>query len=151
MDLMLKVLSVLLMGVFKFMFAAPLSYRLGFDPIATFSLLLIGGGLGMVGFFFAGSRVMEWFRVRHLRREHDRAIKGLRPRRIFTRSNRMIVHVKHRYGLIGLAVMPPILSIPITAVIAAKYFHHDRRALPVMLVAVAVWSLVLSGAWIFVK
>jgi hypothetical protein len=151
MDNVLRVLSVLLMSTFKFFFAAPLSYRLGYDFIATFSLLVIGGGLGMAGFFFAGARVLEWFRVRHLRREKDRAAKGLPPKRIFTRTNRFIVRLKHGYGLRGLTVLPPILSIPITAVIAAKYFRHDRRTLPMLLAAVAVWSAVLSSAWIFVR
>jgi len=47
--------------------------------------------------------------------------------------------------------MPPILSIPITAVIAAKYFHHDRRTLPVLLAAVSGWSVVLSTVWSFMR
>ncbi len=151
MENILGALSVLLMSAFKFLFAAPLAYRLGFDFVATFTLLLAGGCLGMAGFYFAGTRVLEWFRLRHLRREAKRASKGLPPHRIFTRTNRLIVRLKHGYGISGLAVMPPILSIPITAVIAAKYFRHDRRTLVVLLVAVAAWSAVLSSAWIFVR
>ena len=60
------------------------------------------------------------------------------------------VHVTSA-GLPGLAIMPPILSIPITAVIAAKYFHHDRRTLPVLLAAVSGWSVVLSTVWSFMR
>jgi hypothetical protein len=151
MENVLRALSVLLMSTFKFMFAAPLSYGLGFGFIATFILLVAGGAAGMAGFFLAGARVLEWFRLRHLRREEKRATKGLPPHRIFTRTNRLIVRLKHGYGLPGLAVMPPILSIPITAVIAAKYFRHDRRTLPVLLAAVVAWSAVLSSAWIFMR
>ena len=151
MDQALRVLGVLLMSVFKFMFAAPLSYRLGYGFIATSCLLAIGGGLGMAVFYLTGGRVLEWFRLRHLHREEKRSAKGLPPHRIFTRTNRFIVRVKHGYGVKGLAVLPPIVSIPITAVIAAKYFRHDRSTLPVLLVAVAIWSVVLSSAWIFVR
>lgn len=147
----LSVLSVLAMGALKFLFAAPLSYGLGFSFLGTLALLLVGGGLGMTGFFFAGARVMEWFRVRHLRREKKRLAKGLPPDRIFTRTNRFIVRMKRDFGLPGLAVMPPILSIPITAVIAAKYFRHDRRALPILLLSVMAWSVVLSSVWSFMR
>ncbi len=147
----LSALSVLAMGALKFLFAAPLSYGLGFGFLGTLALLLVGGGLGMAGFFFTGARVMEWFRVRHLRREHKRLAKGLPPDRIFTRTNRFIVRMKRDFGLPGLAVMPPILSIPITAVIAAKYFRHDRRTLPILLLSVVAWSVVLSSVWSFMR
>jgi len=147
----LGALSVLAMGALKFLFAAPLSYGLGFGFLGTLTLLLVGGGLGMTGFFFAGARVMEWFRLRHMRREHKRLAKGLPPDRIFTRTNRFIVRMKRDFGLPGLAVMPPILSIPITAVIAAKYFRHDRRTLPILLLSVVAWSFVLSSVWSFMR
>ena len=150
-DQVLSALSVLVMGALKFLFAAPLSYGLGFGFLATLGMLFIGGALGMTGFFFAGARVMEWFRLRHLRREKKRLAKGLPPDRIFTRTNRFIVRMKRDFGLPGLAVMPPILSIPITAVIAAKYFRHDRRTLPILLLAVVAWSVVLSSVWSFMR
>jgi hypothetical protein len=148
----LGALSVLAMGALKFLFAAPLSYGLGFGFLGTLTLLLVGGGAGMTGFFFAGARVMEWFRVRHLRREHKRLAKGLPPDRIFTRTNRFIVRMKHLYGVRGLAALaPPILSIPVTALLAAKYFRHERRTLPTLLASVLVWSGVLSLAWAFLR
>ncbi len=147
----LSALSVLAMAALKLLFAAPWSYGLGFGFLATLVLLIVGGGIGMAAFFFAGERVMEWFRLRHLRREHKRLAKGLPPDRIFTRTNRFIVRMKRDFGLPGLAVMPPILSIPITAVIAAKYFRHDRRTLPVLLLSVVAWSFVLSSFWSFMR
>lgn len=147
----LGAISVLAMAALKFLFAAPWSYGLGFGFVATLVLLAVGGGVGMAIFYFAGERVMEWFRLRHLRREERRLAKGLPPSRIFTRTNRFIVRVKRDFGLPGLAVMPPLLSIPITAVIAAKYFRHDRRTFPALLVAVAGWSVVLSSVWSFLR
>jgi hypothetical protein len=108
--------------------------------------------MGMTLFYLTGSRVLEWFRLRHVRRGLARQAIGLPPTRIFTRSNRTIVRVKHRYGLIGLAaIAPPTLSIPITAIIAAKYFRHDRRTLPTLLASVLIWSVVLSAAWSFLR
>jgi uncharacterized membrane protein len=106
----------------------------------------------MTLFYLTGSRVLEWFRIRHVKRLLHRQTKGLSPKRIFTRTNRTIVGVKHKYGLIGLAaIAPPTLSIPITAVLAAKYFRHDRHTLPTLLVSVLIWSVVLSVAWSFLR
>lgn len=147
----LSALTVLFMSAMKFMFAAPVSYHLGYGFLTTLLLLMIGGGVGMVLFYLAGTRVVEWFRLRRLRKEAKRARNGQPPRRIFTRTNRMIVRIKRDYGMPGLALMPPVLSIPITAVIAAKYFRHDHRTLPVLLAAVVVWSVVLSSAWSFMR
>jgi hypothetical protein len=44
-----------------------------------------------------------------------------------------------------------LISIPIGSIIAAKYFRHDRRTLPVLLSSVLIWSVVLSSFWTVVK
>ena len=60
------------------------------------------------------------------------------------------MRVNHGYGLVGLAgIAPPILSVPITALLAAKYFRHDRRTLPFLIASVVLWSFVLSAGWRF--
>lgn len=141
------VITVLGTSIVKFLFAALVSYRFDHTYWQTIFLLAIGGGIGTIAFYLLGKRVLEWFRVRYVRRRADRIAKGLPPRRIFTRTNRLIVRMKRTYGLLGLAVMPPILSIPVTSIVAAKYFRHDRRTLPYLLTAVVAWSVVLSTVW----
>ncbi|MBK8341737.1 MAG: hypothetical protein IPK99_17970 [Flavobacteriales bacterium] len=149
MDL-LEGLSVIGMGVLKFFFAALLSYQLGFGYLETVLLVALGGIAGMVVFYLTGTRVLEWFRLRYLRRVARAQELGQRPKRIFTRTNRWIVRVKHGYGLVGLAgIAPPILSVPITALLAAKYFRHDRRTLPFLIASVVLWSFLLSAGWRF--
>lgn len=144
-------ISVLFMSVIKFMFAAPVSYGFNHSYLQTMVLLAIGGSGGTLIFFLLGKRVMEWFRLRYVRKKSERLARGLPARSVFTRTNRWIIRMKRSYGMFGLAVMPPILSIPITAVLAAKYFKHDRRTLPVLVSAVVVWSVVLSTAWGFIR
>ncbi|MBK8500559.1 MAG: hypothetical protein IPL52_17495 [Flavobacteriales bacterium] len=145
------IVTVLAMSVVKFFFSALVSY--GFDHTYWQTILLtaIGGCGGTIAFYRVGRRLMEWLRLRYVRRRKERVLKGLALKPIFTRTNRWIVRVKSSYGLLGLAVMPPILSIPITSVLAAKYFKHDRRTLPFLLSAVLAWSVVLSTAWGFVR
>ena len=143
--------TVLAMSVVKFLFAGLISYGFEHTYWQTILLTAIGGSVGTVAFFLLGKRVTEWFRKRFANKRAERFAKGLALKPVFTRTNRWIVRVKHSYGLLGIAVMPPILSIPITAVLAAKYFHHDRRALPVLVSAVVAWSVVLSTAWGFFR
>ena len=148
----LGILTVIATAMVKFLFTGLVSYGMGYTFWETLLYMAIGSSAGMLLFYFTGSRVLEWFRLRHVRRILERQSRGLTPKRIFTRTNRTIVKVKARYGLLGLAARaPPTLSIPITAILAAKYFRHDRRTLPTLLSSVLVWSVVLSVAWSFIR
>ncbi|HRF80552.1 MAG TPA: hypothetical protein PL070_10750 [Flavobacteriales bacterium] len=148
----LSAITVVATAMVKFLFAGLVSYGLGHGFVKTLVYTAIGGSAGMLTFYFSGKGLLEFFRKRYLRRVQERVAKGLPPKPIFTRTNRLIVKVKRRYGIIGLASFaPPTLSIPITAVLAAKYFRHDRRTLPSLLVSVLIWSVVLSTAWSFIR
>jgi hypothetical protein len=60
--------------------------------------------------------------------------------------------LKHGWGLRGLAALTPILlSIPLGTILAAKYFRHDRRTVPLLLSSVLIWSVVLSSFWTVAK
>ncbi|MGV9012470.1 MAG: hypothetical protein ACOH13_07745 [Flavobacteriales bacterium] len=129
-----------------------MSYRLGNTYLETVLLTATGGCLGTLVFYFGGSRVLEWLRLRHVSKRAQAIALGKAPKRVFTRTNRLIVRIKRGYGVKGLALLsPPILSIPITSILAAKYFRHDRRTLPLLLSSVVVWSFVLSLAWKFTR
>ncbi len=143
--------TVLGTSIVKFLLAAAVSYGFGHTYWETVLLLAIGGGTGTAVFYLLGARLLDFLRIREMRRRVQRMARGLPPKRSFTRTNRFVVRSKRGYGLIGLAIMPPILSVPITALIAAKYFRHDRRTLPYLLTAIAAWSIVLSTAWGFLR
>lgn len=148
----LQAVSVMTAGVLKFFFSAILSYRLGNSYLETVLLTGTGGCIGTLVFYLGGTRVLEWFRLRHVRKRAIAIARGKQPKRVFTRTNRMIVRIKQGYGVKGLTLIsPPILSIPITSLLAAKYFRHDRRTLPLLLSSVVVWSFVLSFAWKFTR
>lgn len=147
-----EALTVIVTAMVKFLFAGLVSYGMGKGFVETLIYLMIGSVLGMVIFYFAGRGMLEWFRQRYIRRRRERLSKGLPPKRIFTRTNRTIVRIKRTYGVMGLAALaPPTLSIPITAILAAKYFRHDNRTLPALISSVLVWSVVLSVAWSFIR
>lgn len=139
-------------GMLKFLFAPIVSYQFGHTYLQTVLLTAAGGCLGSVIFFRGGRQVLEWFRQRALRKRSVAVAAGKEPKRRFTRTNRFIVRVKHRYGLGGLAfILTPVLSVPVTALLAAKYFRRDPRALSTLVIAVITWAFLLSALWKFTE
>ena len=152
MESVFAAISVVLTASVKFLFAGLVSYGMGHGFVETLLYTAIGGLVGMSTFYLGGKGLLEWFRHRYIRRSKERAAKGLAPKKVFTRTNRIIVRVKQRYGILGLAAFsPPTLSIPVTALLAAKYFRHDRRTMPALLISVLAWSVLLSTVWSFVR
>ncbi len=148
----LHAITVMTAGILKFFFAPIVSYRFGNSYWETVFLVGCSGCVGVVIFYLGSAPVLEWFRLRRLRKRARALAKGNQPKRIFTWSNRMLVRLKRGYGMQGLVfLLPPVASIPVTAVLAAKYFRTDRRTLPFLLSSVWVWSLVLSAAWKFTR
>lgn len=138
-------ITVFLTSAVKLLFAAPLAYALGLSWEMAVLWIASGACAGVLVFYFSARLVLETARKRYIRRRTQRAERGLAPRPVFTRTNRTIVRVKQRFGFWGIAAVgPPTISIPVSAVLAAKYFKHDRRTLPTMLVAVVAWSFILS-------
>jgi hypothetical protein len=148
----LHAIGVISAAVLKFFFSPIASYRMGNSFWETVLLVGIGGCLGSLAFYLGSAPVLEWFRLRRLRKRAKALARGQHPKQIFTWGNRMLVRLKWGYGMQGLVfLLPPIASIPITAVLAAKYFRKDRRTLPFLLASVWAWSFVLSAAWKFTR
>jgi len=65
--------------------------------------------------------------------------------RKFTWLNKSLVRVKKKFGMLGIAILtPPFLSIPLGSIVMAKFFKHNRLALPILVVSVAFWGVVLT-------
>lgn len=148
----LHAITVMTAGVLKFFFSPIVSYRFGNSFWETVLLVGISGCLGTLAFYMGSTPVLEWFRLRRMKKRAIALERGSKPKRIFTRINRFIVHMKRGYGMQGLVfLMPPLLSIPLTALLAAKYFRDDKRTLPFLLSAVVAWSVLLSAVWKFTR
>jgi hypothetical protein len=64
----------------------------------------------------------------------------------FTRKNKLIVRVKRRFGLIGIAFLTPLLlSIPIGCFLSVRYFKVKHKILIHMYVSVIFWSVSISS------
>lgn len=139
----LKLAGWLLFSSVKFLIAPGSIYILGgYSFWETIAISIVGGWMGIIGFFYFGKAIFiffEWIRYR--------LSSGIRkPKKRMNRMNRLIVSVKnHRLGLIGLALITPsLISIPVGCMLAAKYFSHDKRTIPVFLTSVVFWAFVLT-------
>lgn len=140
--------SVVSTAMVKFMFSPPLSYGFGHNYWQTAALTALGGSLSVLIFYPTGVTLLEWIRKRAMRRRARAIAQGRAPRRIFTRMNRVILRMKQGYGLQGLAfALLPLISVPITALLAAKYFRKDKGTMLQLVAAVVAWALILSGLW----
>lgn len=120
----------------KFLFAPSTVYLSGYSYFETILITIIGGAFGVFVFFYSGSYIFAYFNRRFPRKQKAKK---------FNKRNRLLIRVKNTYGLYGLALISPcLISIPIGCLLAAKYFRHDRRTLPVFLTAVVFWSFVLT-------
>ena len=62
-----------------------------------------------------------------------------------------IVFIKNKFGLIGFIAISAIISVPITSLLAAKFFKHNKFTPLWLICGFMVWSLILSSAAYYIK
>jgi hypothetical protein len=70
-----------------------------------------------------------------------------RQKKIFSFKSRAMVKIRRKYGLAGIVILTPVLlSIPLGAFLAARYYGSSRFLVLYLVASVAGWSLLMSGA-----
>ena len=122
----LQLVGLLLTSSTKFLFAPSLTTGFGYSYWET---VLI--------FYYFGKVVVELFMRNYFRNKKAKSQ--------FTRTNRFIIKVKNNFGILGLAIITPVMvSIPIGSILAARYFSHVRGVVYVLIAAVVFWAFVLT-------
>lgn len=104
---------------------------------------MIGGLIGVFFFFYLSSAIM--LLISRMAAGSDKK-KPSKPKKKFTWKNKIIVHVKREYGLIGLAAITPVLlSIPLGTFLAARFFRNPRKVILYLSASVVVWSVIVSS------
>ncbi len=136
---MIEIINVFLLSAVKFFGAPPLAHYVYDLPyIETLIITTSGGVFGVFLFFYFGSRIVQFFPI---------FFKPMpKNRKIFTKKNKFYVGMIKKYGLIGIALFSPILiSIPVGAFLAARFFSHQSFiALTFLCLSVLFWSVVLT-------
>lgn len=138
MDELWLFVSVMLISAIKMgIGGVPLAITLNLSFLETIVFTSAGAIVGMIFFTYLSSWILELFAKLFP--------KSKTPKKIITRKNKLIINVKNRFGLIGVAFLTPlILSIPVGSFLAVRYFGNKPKIMFYMTCSILLWSVSLS-------
>ncbi len=123
----------------KLLIAPSIMLAAGTGILETIIITYIGSLLGATLFYYFGVAIFSWW---------DKLVGNDKVKKsIFSNRSRAIVKVKIHTGIIGIAALAPIISIPISALIIAKFFPGKNKVVAVfavILIPVAIGLTFLS-------
>lgn len=141
----------MLIAATKFLMS-PFLARYGYDYGFFESLLIttMGGLLGVLMFGLLGKLIGQYweravgFIVGLVRGKKTEKVHA-KPK-VFNRTNRFIVFVKKRFGLVGVAfVTPCMISIPIGTIVAfSLYKNQPKKVWLALTVSLVLWSVIIN-------
>ena len=132
----------------KFMFAPFAGPLRELSFLETYLSCVAGALFCAVIFYFSA----EFFLIRtHERRKKKRLQaleKGIpyKEKKKFTRTNKLIVKVKSRFGVRVMAFFAPLfLSVPLGSIITAKFYGKEKRTFPIVLTGIFINGLITTS------
>lgn len=134
---LIKIVPIFFLTMLKVFFGPTLGYASGLSIFTTI-LVTIGGMMASVVLFtFFGT----WLREKILHRFQKKDQKK------FTPSKRKIVSLWKKYGLVGVAVLTPLLLTPIGGTIVAVSFGSPKQKIILyMLISATIFAIGMSYA-----
>lgn len=108
----------------------------GYSILKTIIVTYIGALLGATVFYYFGVAIFKWW--------DDFFGNSKSNKKVFSRKSRSIVEVKIRAGILGLALLAPIISIPISAFVIAKFFPGKHKVVGIYATALIPISIILA-------
>ena len=118
----------------KFIVMPSTAIAAGLNPWRVFAYSAGGAAVGLLALQPVVRSLFVW-RAKVRRRKGKPA---------FTPNRRRIVRVKQNFGLLGIAFLGGLVGVPVGALLAFKYFENRSDTLPVMIMAYAAWSALLT-------
>lgn len=131
----LTLVGLFLLSATKCLMAPGAILAAGYSNFETIIIASLGSIFGCIVFFKFGGWLFE---------KIDRLFPSKKKKRAFTKKNRIIIKFKNSFGVIGMAILIPIISIPVSALISAKYFRDDKRAIPAYAATSILWAVTLT-------
>jgi len=138
---MIQIILTILSSSVKFAMTFPLAVlQFNFNFAETVLWTNVGGILGIYFFTYLSDKIIEWWK-RTFRKKR---------KKIFTKKNRRIVSVKQSYGLIGIALITPLLlSIPVGAFLMVRYYPRSKYKIAALIASNIIWSVIYTLFYIF--
>lgn len=111
----------------------------GFSYWETFFTALIGGTLGTFFYYYSAHYLYLWLKKRAERKGN---------KKVFTKTNRKIIRVKHKFGIWGIALLtPPVFSIMIGTMVAYRFYKTQKSTIPILLVSVVIYDFIYTSLY----
>lgn len=140
----LELIWWMFMSIVKFLFVPSLMIARGASLLLTVVTTTAGAFLGIQVFFYFGK-----FLMRHWSAWMATIRPNRPPRAIFTPGRRRLVRMRDRFGILGLLLISGLISVPISAMIAAKFYNRVPGVTAWLTLAFAAWSFVLASLTTF--
>tara|TARA_B110000483_G_scaffold90146_2_gene111348 strand:+ start:1333 stop:1791 length:459 start_codon:yes stop_codon:yes gene_type:complete len=111
--------------------AASLGFQQGLIP--SYVSTVGGGILGVFIFTFFGELLNKWFLK----------LFPNRSKKTYTSWNRFVVKIRRNFGLPGIALLTPILSIPVGIFLSLSLSKDKLRISVLMFLSFLVWSSII--------
>lgn len=108
-----------------------------YNFLKVFFVSCAGGITGNIIFTYLSAGIIKWMHDYRLRKDKDH------KKKIFSKSTRRFIRIKNRFGLVGIAFVTPIISQPIGAFFAEKFFKDKKKVIIYLSVSVVFWSITL--------
>lgn len=146
----LKILGIALGCAVKPVIAIPASVAAGAEFYQTILGGIIGGCAGIAIYLYSLDYLLKTYKKYLLNKKHlEIATTPIKRKPIFTKRNRMIVRLMQQYGLNGIAVLTPLLSLPLGVFIAErineKFIQDRKKVLLYLCVSMVIWTFILTG------
>ncbi len=133
-ELIGKILSIVFISAVKFLFAPGLALALKLTYWQSVIFMIVGGILGSVVFVFGSERILIFWRK----------ITNAKPKPLFSKKSRRYVSMWKKFGAPGIAVISPIISIPVAGFLMARFGVQLRVAVQYMVISLIVWAFILN-------
>ncbi|MBL4593947.1 MAG: hypothetical protein JKX68_09050 [Flavobacteriales bacterium] len=133
----LEIFGLLLIAATKFAVAVGILLlpATDYSYVEIVSTLLTGGFIGIFFFYFFSNWVNKII---------GKLFKKKKKKKVFSKKIRRFIHIKNKYGIVGISLITPIIiSIPVGSFIASRFFSKKKYTLIIMLAGVVFWSILL--------
>ncbi len=136
------------LSMIKFMFAPFGGPAMKLNYLETYLSCISGAFVAAFIFYFSS----EFFMIRaHKKRQAalQASITNGTPLKYkpkFTRFNKLIVKLKRRFGIYGIAFYAPLfLSVPLGSIVTAKFYGKEKRTFPLILLGICINGAITTG------
>lgn len=140
--------SWLAMSILKFIITPSLMTAAGYE---TWEILLVtfsGAAVGVMLFYHTGRAIFSWWSTL---KSKSNFFSNKKRKPVVTPGRRKFIQYKEKFGFTGLLIVAVLLSVPISAMLGAKYFSNKHNTVLYLILAFVAWSCVLTFLSMCVK